>query len=280
MPDDWSGQLAALERDGRLSEPWIRQAVSWLADHHGGPIGHVLDVGSGPGFAACQFAEGLPGAVVTALDPESAFVESTTRRARARGLGGRVSARIGGIPTALPEVALADIVWASHVVHHLPDPVEAMRALGDRIAPGGLLALAEGGLPTRFLPAGQGVASPGFILRLEAALSDYFLRSWNMPSVVTRGDDDWPVLLERAGLVPVVSRTFLMEFRAPVDDEVRAHVVEHFSSVRTTTADYLNPGDAAALDRLLDPADPAALVNRKDLFLLGASTVHLARRAG
>jgi hypothetical protein len=42
--------------------------------------------------------------------------------------------------------------------------------------------------------------------------------------------------------------------------------------------DALDAGDAATLDRLLDPADPDGIDHRPDLFLLAARTVHFARR--
>ncbi|MFU8849527.1 methyltransferase domain-containing protein [Micromonospora sp. SL1-18] len=46
----------------------------------------------------------------------------------------------------------ADLVWASAVVHHLGAQQGAVHAFTGLLAPGGRLALAEGGLPARHLP--------------------------------------------------------------------------------------------------------------------------------
>jgi hypothetical protein len=64
--------------------------------------------------------------------------------------------------------------------------------------------------------------------------------------------------------------------RWPVGDEVRGRVVDRFLRVQQLVGDRLADEDAAALARLLDPEDPAALVNRADLFMLSATTFHLA----
>jgi hypothetical protein len=44
------------------------------------------------------------------------------------------------------------------------------------------------------------------------------------------------------------------------------------------TADLLDQADVAALHRLLDPADPAHVARRDDVFMLKASTVYLGWR--
>ncbi|CAN5899065.1 hypothetical protein BH23ACT5_BH23ACT5_10500 [soil metagenome] len=67
-------------------------------------------MGSGPGFAACAFAEALSFAHVTALDPTPLFVERTGERARQRGVGDRVSGRVGDIDSCLDALPKADLV--------------------------------------------------------------------------------------------------------------------------------------------------------------------------
>ena len=54
--------------------------------------------------------------------------------------------------------------------------------------------------------------------------------------------------------------------------------MDRFAGPAPELDDLLDATDAAALRRLVDPDDPAALVNRPDLFVLAAHTVHLARR--
>jgi hypothetical protein len=68
----------------------------------------------------------------------------------------------------------------------------------------------------------------------------------------------------------------VLEHRAPVSPQVRAYAVGHLAMVQDRVGSRLAPTDAAALARLLDPTDPAAVVNRPDLFWLTAVTVHVA----
>jgi hypothetical protein len=143
---------------------------------------------------------------------------------------------------------------------------------------GGVLAVAEGGLPLRFLPGGYGVGDPGLISRLEAATGEYARRRWGMTAAALDGGRDWPLLLGDAGLEHLGTRTFLLDLPAPVDDQTREFVVDRFTGPAPELDDLLAATDVAALRRLVDPDDPAALVNRPDLFVLGAHTVHLARR--
>jgi hypothetical protein len=119
-------------------------------------------------------------------------------------------------------------------------------------------------------------AHVSFVNRLEATLSDYYLRPWSLTDAAVGGHRDWPVLLADAGLRHRASRTFLLDLPAPVSDQVRGYVVDRFTGIRELIGDRLDASDASALARLLDPHDPAALVNRPDLFVLSATTVHLA----
>jgi cyclopropane fatty-acyl-phospholipid synthase-like methyltransferase len=52
----------------------------------------VLDVACGPGAQTVDLAELLPCATVRAIDLHQPFVEEANRRARARGMAGRMSA--------------------------------------------------------------------------------------------------------------------------------------------------------------------------------------------
>ena len=99
-----------------------------------------------------------------------------------------------------------------------------------------------------------------------------------LPGTVEESED-WPALLTAAGLEGATSRSFLLDLPAPLPDAARAFVVETYRRRRDSFADLLDPDDRAALDRLLDPADPAGLHHRPDVFVLAAHTVHVARAA-
>ena len=277
-PSEWESELAEVERDGAIAVPMVRQAVGWLADLLSLDAGsRILDVGAGPGYATTLLAEAFPRSEVVAVDPTAPFVARATERFAGLRLGDRVRAvrdEIGG--PALAQLAPAELVWCAHVVHHLPDPVTALRDLGRLLSPHGVLAVAEGGLATRFLPGGYGVSWPSFVNRLESILSDYYVETWSLTGTAVGGGKDWPLLLTDAGLRHRASRTFLLDLPAPVTDQVRDYAVDRFSRIQRLIGDRLADADAAALARLLDPDDPAALANRPDLFMLGATTFHLA----
>ena len=108
-----------------------------------------------------------------------------------------VDAADDGLVSVLPA---ADLVWASHVVHHLPDQQQAINRLAEVVAPGGWLALGEGGLRTQCLPWDVGVGRPGLAARLIAARDAWFVRMREeMPGSV-RLPIGWTSALGVAGL--------------------------------------------------------------------------------
>jgi SAM-dependent methyltransferase len=277
---DWTEQLAMLEQDGQLSEPWLTNAIGWLIElSHPSYPRRVIDVGAGPGVAACLLATALPEAAVLAYDPTRALLDRALERARERGLQDRVHVHQGSIGPELADLDPAELIWCSRVLHHLDDPRAGIAQIGAALTDNGLLAIAEGGLPMRFLPGGYGVAQPSFVSRLDAASGDHSQTKWSLTDAANVGDRDWPVVIGEAGLEHVASRTFVLDLPAPLDGPHRRYVLDRFAGLYETVHDKLSEEDAHALFRLTDPEDPAALTNREDLFVLGAFTVHVARRA-
>src|SRR5205823_385425 len=92
--------------------------------------------------------------------------------------------------------------------------------------------------------------------------------------------EDWPGMLRAEGLTEVHSRTFLVDHPAPLAEGPRRTVRATLERYRAMLADQLDAEDVATLDRLLDPADPAGVDRRADLFLLTARTVHFGTAPG
>ena len=269
---DWSVRGAEMVSASEVTAPMVDPALAWLAGRV--PAAErVLDVGSGPGVAACRFAELLPSARVLAVDGAAPLLALARERAERLGLGDRLATREVSLPAGLADLPPADLVWVSGVVHHLPDPVATLRALGALVNPGGLLAVSEGGLPARFLPDH---VAPGLLSRVEAVDEELVARSAHPMGIVPR-HADWPDLLREAGLRPAGSRTFLLDLPAPVSPETRRHVHHRLSMVDDALGEHLRPADRAALSRLLDPEAPDGVLRRPDLFLLTARTVHTAQ---
>jgi SAM-dependent methyltransferase len=291
-PADWTDMLTALEREGEVSTPWVLDAIAWLGSLSDRPVSTIIDVGSGPGVAAVLFGQAFPAASIIAYDGNAALLERARERAAAAGLDDRFQTRCGLVGPEVVDAGPADLIWASHVAHHFEDPVQGLRHLGETLRPpgtaagegsergrGGLLAVAEGGLPMRILPGGYGVGDPGLVSRLEAANGEYARRRWGMASEAVGGAQDWSMLLQDAGLQHVATKTFLLDLPAPLDEQARTFVLERFGDPAPEVLSLLDEVDAAAVRRLVDPNDPAALVHRPDLFILSAHTVHVARRS-
>ncbi|MET9089677.1 class I SAM-dependent methyltransferase [Streptomyces sp. NPDC004237] len=275
---DWAEMAPHLESQAELFAPLYENALGWLGKEVTEP-GLIVDLGSGPGVVSCLFAEVFPGARVLAVDGSEPLLDRARARAERQGVADRFSVLAGELPGVLDALDYpADLLWAGHSLHHLGDQRAALTAFAERLAPGGTLAILEGGLPSRFLPRDIGIGRPGLQARLDALLEGWFeqMRT-DLPGSVTEAED-WPALLGSAGLKHTRSRSFLIDLPAPASDRARAYATEIFSRLRDTVGEGLDAGDRATLDRLLDPADPASLQRRSDLFVLGARTVHTAVR--
>jgi SAM-dependent methyltransferase len=275
---DWSEMGPLLETQAELFTPVYERAMAWLAREVTEP-GLIVDAGSGPGVVACLFAEAFPGARVVAVDSAAPLLERARARAARLDVADRFDTLAGELPDVLTELDYpADLLWASRSLHHLGDQRAGLAAFADRLAPGGTLALLEGGLPSRFLPRDIGIGRPGLQARLDVVQEEWFARMRaDLPGSVAV-TEDWPALLTSAGLKHTRTRSFLLDLPAPASDRARAYVAASLTRLREGLADDLDAEDRATLDRLLDPADPASVHRRPDVFVLGAYTVHTAVR--
>ncbi|MFB6548442.1 class I SAM-dependent methyltransferase [Streptomyces sp. NPDC056405] len=276
---DWAEMAPLLEAQAELYTPLYRQAMTWLAREVTEP-GLVVDVGSGPGVVSCLFADTFPGARVVAADGAGPLLDRARDRAARLGVGDRFSTLTGDLPGALGELDYpADLMWASQSLHHLGDQRAALAALAGHLAPGGTLAVLEGGLPARFLPRDIGVGRPGLQARMHAVEEESFaeMRA-SLPGTVAE-TEEWPAMLTAAGLKHTGTRSFLLDLPAPLTDEARAYVTTSLSRLRDRVGDGLDAVDRATLDRLLDPGDEASVHRRGDVFVLVAHTVYTAQRS-
>ncbi|MFZ4150963.1 class I SAM-dependent methyltransferase [Streptomyces pseudogriseolus] len=271
---DWAEMAPLLEAQAELFTPLYEHALAWLAKEVTEP-GLIVDAGSGPGVISGLFAETFPGARIVAVDGSGALLERARARAARLGAADRFDILTGDMPGVLAELDYpADLLWASRSIHHLGDQGAALAACVERLAPGGTLAVMEGGLPARFLPRDIGFGRPGLQARIDAVEEDRFARMREeLPGSVAQAEN-WPALLTAAGLHHTRSRTFLLDLPSPVPDRARAYVAESLTRTRDMLGAYLDPDDRATLDRLVDPGDPESVHHRPDVFVLAAHTVH------
>lgn len=276
---DWDVVGPWLEEEAELSITQYEAAARWIAALPEAPrVRRVLDIGSGPGVISCLLAEVFPDAEVVAVDGTPALLERTRARAARHGVGERVRTVHADLPKDLAKLDEADLIWAGNALHHIGDQRGLLAGFAGLLRPGGAVALLEGGLAARQLPRDIGFGRPGLEARLEAISADRFEDMRAGLADTTREVEDWSALFAAVGLAPQGTRSFLLDLSAPLSDVARERAVVEFARKREAFADLLTAQDAAALDRLLDPADPAGLRLRPDLFLLSARTVHLARR--
>ncbi|MGG7572083.1 methyltransferase domain-containing protein [Streptomyces sirii] len=272
---DWAAMADLLELEGETHSPYVRQALAELARL---TPRRILDIGSGPGVAACRLAAVFPDAEVTAVDGAPELLARAEQRAER--LGVRLRTQVAEFPAGLADLGPADLVWSGQAVHHVGDQQGVLNQLAGLLEPGGVLAVVEGGLPPRWLPRDLGFGHCGLQERLDVAMAERFGRMRaELPGSVAVVED-WPGMLRAAGLTDARSRTFLIDHPAPLAEGSRRFVRGSLERCRQVLADLLDTEDLATLDRLLDPSDPAGVDHRTDLFLLTAKTVHFGTAPG
>jgi SAM-dependent methyltransferase len=282
---DWARAAGRLVRSAREEADWYA-ALAGALTRPGDRL--ALDVGCGGAGMAAALAWVLgPEARVVAIDADpqvlaAARADLATADPTAAARITFVQADLNDDVTALRKLVdgPADLVWASSSVHHVGDQQAAVTELAALLAPGGRLALAEGGLPSRHLPWDLGVGEPGLELRLDAAANRWFAGMRAELPGSTAMPYGWTEALRRAGLTQVTTRTTLLEHPTPLDDAARGHVIDTLahSVDRLRDTGLLDRADIAVWDRLCDPADPVWLGHRTDLHWLRARSVHVGTR--
>jgi SAM-dependent methyltransferase len=285
---DWEVMADQLENSGDLQLPVLHRTATHLREllDPERKVRRILDIGSGPGVMTCVLAEAFPDAEAIAVDGTPGLLDRALARAERLGLGGRVTIRHTQLPEGLDGghehgeggLGSADLVWSSKALHHLGDQQGVLNALAGVLRPGGLLAVAEGGLPMRFLPRDIGVGRPGLQTRLDVARERWFeIMRAELPGSTTLVED-WPAMLTRAGLTDVASFTSLLDLPAPLGETARAFLHADLARLRETVGEALDVEDRTTLDVLLDPGAPQGILRRPDAFVLSATTVFTGMR--
>lgn len=237
----------------------------------------AADIGCGAASMAFALAATLPEARVVAVDAEPAMLDLVRERAAENGVA--VEAAPASVDDADALAAAvgepADLLWAGHVIHHATDPQAALNNLAGLLAPGGRLAIGEGGTAPQYLPWHVGVGNPGLELRLIEAGSRRLEGETHAhgSKPLTYG---WNLALERAGLTGVREVNELDAIPAPLEGAALRHALASLQTRSEWFEHYLSDEDKAAWARLLDEDGPDWLGRRRDLHHLSIDTYFIA----
>ncbi|SDZ39915.1 class I SAM-dependent methyltransferase [Herbiconiux ginsengi] len=267
-----SGWVSQIQATDHLSAGQYAAMAEWIAPQ---PHSTILDIGCGPGGFLPYLADIAPMAHIVGADHDEESLDAARSLVTTLALGDRVLIEHGDVLDPESQPGPFDLVVSRQMVRHLPDQVDGLRRLAARLAPGGRLIVGEGGLVTHYLPFELGRGTPGLMHRLVMAQAIRYagMRAELDHPVTSRYG--WNVVLERAGLVVEETMSFLWDVPAPVADDARAHIRNTLLRLLTgATRRYLSEEDIETLEWLLDPANPDGVEHRRDLFILGAATLH------
>jgi SAM-dependent methyltransferase len=287
---DWAARLPTMRRaDALAAEAHALVAARLTADLP--ERATVVDAGCGTGGMSAALAAQLgsqaggesgrqSGAVLVLVDATEELLTAAEKVATlAAGPNVRIETVVADVADGrLRElVPAADLIWASSMVHHLPDQQAGVTELAGGLRPGGLLAIAEGGLETRCLPRELGIGEPGLEHRLLAARNYWFAEMRAGMEGAVSMPYGWNIALGNAGLGDVAAFSYLTDFPAPGSEAVRGFVVDRVTWLAEVAGERLSDDDRETVRRLTDPEDPAYLGTRDDIFLLDTRTVHHGR---
>lgn len=105
--------------------------------------GRLLDVGTGPARIPILLAERLPDVRIVAVDLSAEMLKLAARHVAAAGLEARIELRLTDAKRLPFPAASFDAVISNSIVHHIPDPVLALREMARVARPGAALFIRD-----------------------------------------------------------------------------------------------------------------------------------------
>ncbi|MGW2662583.1 class I SAM-dependent methyltransferase [Nocardia tengchongensis] len=284
---DWATMIPDLQRDDAMSAAAHAEIARRLvAAIPAGTEATVLDIGAGAGGQSVAFARELlarGGGRLLIIDAVPALLEVAQQAVKAALDGDdRVRVEIVTADAAAEDfgagIPAADLVWASRMVHHLPDQQAGVARLAGLLRPGGRLALAEGGVSARCLPWELGIGAPGLQDRLLGLRDAGFAQMRTDITGAVAMPYGWNVALTRAGLAEATSFSVLTDHPAPPTPAVRDSVVAWLAGLSERVGERLGEEDRATIAALLDRSADTYIGAREDIYILGTTTVFVGRR--
>jgi ubiquinone/menaquinone biosynthesis C-methylase UbiE len=131
------------DRESRARTRSISRSFASVAREWEITDGKVLDVGTGTGWLAIQFAEEIPGVEVIGLDLSDVALELARENARESGVSSRVSFEIGDAEDMPFENDLFDLVISGNTLHLVKNPVRMLDEIQRVLKPGGVFLVSD-----------------------------------------------------------------------------------------------------------------------------------------
>lgn len=260
-----TGLAETLDLDAEIVGAYLDTATGWIRESLIEDPRTIVDVGAGTGSGSIALARRFPAAEVVALERSAEMLERL--EGAAVEWTGRLRVVRADLDVAWPDVAAADLAWASSSLHEVADPDRVLADVHRALNPGGVLLVVEMDELPRFLPNDIGTGRAGLESRLHETVAGL---GWN-------SFPDWRPHLQRAGFEVVEQRALPVEVNPAPPGTVRyAH--SFLSRIREAVDGSLAADDLDTLDRLLADEAPHGLSHRTDLTARGGRTAWAARR--
>jgi demethylmenaquinone methyltransferase/2-methoxy-6-polyprenyl-1,4-benzoquinol methylase len=208
-----------LARMNRFQEPEARAAI---ADLHLPSGSRGLDVGCGVGLYTLWLAEAIgPQGQVIGIDVVPERVEAAQHLVGAMLAPEQLALQTGDGTAIAAADSVFDWVWCGDVLHHIDDPVLALKEFIRVVRPGGRIIIKESQvLQALFLPG-----YPELERQLQRAEMQYHQAEAGGQSFQERRQRTLASMFE-AGLFDIGVRTYVVERQAPLDD-VSQDYIQH-----------------------------------------------------
>ncbi len=246
-----------------FAEPELRRAIASIGVQRGM---HVMDAGCGTGETLHWLSEVVgPDGLAVGADLSAPHVATCVQR-QPRALV--LQADLSRMPVRAGSM---DVVWCVNTIHHLGDPLEALKRLLRLLRAGGRIALGQ----SSFLPDMYFAWDSRLERLVNDAVRRYYRDRYGLEERSLAAVRAQVGLMRDAGLANIEARTFSIERISPVDANTEAYLLE--AIFRNTWGERLRPylanEDYAELARLCDPVDPGYALRRGDFHFIQTFTL-------
>ncbi len=264
-----------LERMNRFQEPEARAAI---ADLHLSAGSRGLDVGCGVGLYALWLAEAIgPEGQLVGIDPVAERLEAAKHLLGTEPAASRITFQQGDGSAIDADDRSFDWVWCGDVLHHIDDPVAALKEFIRVTRSAGRIIIKESQvMHALFLPGHLELERQLQRAELQYQQPESGGRSFQVRRQQTRAS------MIEAGLQDVRIRTYVVERQAPLDDAARAYI-QHVIFERNwgpRLRGFLDSRDWQQRSALCEPDSPQAVLKRPDYYCIYPLTVFTAQLPG